>query len=209
MSADVLRFDTSSLNIAEEAAIDHDVILHQELKQLIAEQFEDFDFGDDLDDEYKSNNSDVIVAQQHTAKSNPEDLTSILAAGKLSLLENAIQRFGEEETRMSGEIETEHSGSESLSDRNGSPSVSNSEAPKMPLTQTAVQSDLLCMIRSDNCALVRNNVCINPNNVRDEAYCSVSTFGQTETPINCTVGHLRDAPPNERGSSTASVVVQR
>ncbi|OON21109.1 hypothetical protein X801_02999 [Opisthorchis viverrini] len=93
MSTDILHFDTSPFKISDETDGDQDdKRLRDELEQLIAEQFNDFDLGNDNEDLPGSPG----VEQNVTTSAYPDDVASILAAGKLSLLEHAIQRFGEE-----------------------------------------------------------------------------------------------------------------
>ncbi|CAL8105168.1 unnamed protein product [Calicophoron daubneyi] len=84
--------------------------LHDELQQLIAEQFEDFDLEDENDNAESDRSVDQRGPSEYEARMQTieqEDIASILAAGKLSLLEGAIQRFGEDGTEASENLNTD------------------------------------------------------------------------------------------------------
>lgn len=100
---DVMHFRNDAFNISGDADADQDdTRLQEELKQLIAEQFEDFDLGEDVDvasdGHYDLNGNG---ADNKKLELNTEEIASINAAGKLSLLEGAIQKFGDEDTQVS------------------------------------------------------------------------------------------------------------
>ncbi|VDP83201.1 unnamed protein product [Echinostoma caproni] len=107
-SMDVMHFKNDAFNISVDAdADDEDKRLHQELKQLIAEQFENFDLGDDASDCPDVSN-DEGISDANRFELNTEEIASINAAGKLSLLEGAIQKFGDEDTQASEDTLTDH-----------------------------------------------------------------------------------------------------
>ncbi|THD18166.1 hypothetical protein D915_010504 [Fasciola hepatica] len=119
MSMDVMHFRNDAFNISVDTDADQeDKRLHQELKQLIAEQFEDFDLGDDpdtvSDSRCVSNDEDADALDNDKLELNTEEIASINAAGKLSLLEGAIQKFGDDDTQASGDTLTDHLPARSL-----------------------------------------------------------------------------------------------
>ncbi|TGZ65710.1 hypothetical protein CRM22_005751 [Opisthorchis felineus] len=123
MSTDILHFDTSPFTITDEADGDQDdKRLRDELEQLIAEQFNDFDLGNDNEDLPGSPGDEQNV----TTSAYPDDVASILAAGKLSLLEHAIQRFGEEENHSAVDPLSSPSSNTSIQARELSNSSSSS-----------------------------------------------------------------------------------
>lgn len=66
------------------------------------EQFESFDLGDESDDgDVAPPNNNADYCSSPTLPSNQDGISSILAAGRLSLLECAIQKFADEDTHVS------------------------------------------------------------------------------------------------------------
>ncbi|CAH8826619.1 unnamed protein product [Trichobilharzia szidati] len=97
MLAEMINFDCDNFKV-DDADVDHeDKILKRELNQLISEQLGDFDLSEEEDQP-----DEICIVQTKPGCSPPEtvagssdDLISIIEAGKLSLLESAIQKFGE------------------------------------------------------------------------------------------------------------------
>ncbi|CAH8467075.1 unnamed protein product [Schistosoma turkestanicum] len=99
MLTELINFDCNKFRV-DDSDVDHeDPILKQELNHLILEQLSNFDLSDE-EDQLGSVEDDAVPADSN-------DLMSILEAGKLSLLEGAIQDFGKfsgDETTNSSEL---------------------------------------------------------------------------------------------------------
>ncbi|CAH8464050.1 unnamed protein product [Heterobilharzia americana] len=97
MLEEMINFNCDEFKV-DDLEIDHeDKILKQELNQLISEQLGDFDLSDEEDqpEEIRMVHCSSDFAEGETVPINPDDVVSILETEKLSLLEGAIQRFGE------------------------------------------------------------------------------------------------------------------
>ncbi|CAH8478281.1 unnamed protein product [Schistosoma intercalatum] len=112
MVTEMIDFDHNEFKI-NDLEVDHeDPILKQELNQLIYEQLSNFDFSDE--------ENQLGLAANDAVPCDSNDLMSIFEAEKLSLLEGAIQNFGEcseNETTNSNELTSSKNDSEQS--RNG------------------------------------------------------------------------------------------
>uniref|UniRef100_A0A5K4F1C5 Centrosomal protein of n=1 Tax=Schistosoma mansoni TaxID=6183 RepID=A0A5K4F1C5_SCHMA len=112
MVTEMINFDRDEFKI-NDLEVDHeDPILKQELNQLIYEQLSNFDLSDE--------ENQLGFAANDAEPCDSNDLMSVFEAGKLSLLEGAIQNFGEcseNETTNSNELTS--SKNDSGQSRNG------------------------------------------------------------------------------------------
>ncbi|CAH8486844.1 unnamed protein product [Schistosoma haematobium] len=112
MVTEMINFDHNEFKISD-LEVDHeDPILKQELNQLIYEQLSNFDFSDE--------ENQLGIAANDAVPCDSNDLMSIFEAEKLSLLEGAIQNFGEcSENEITNSNELTSSKNDSEQSRNG------------------------------------------------------------------------------------------